>query len=184
MQRTTKELEAKLPYIFDSPSDDGKVEMIAARPAPGERLSMRAGKLDSHLGLVGDNWKERGSRHRPDGSANPAAQVTMMNSRLARAISTDGKDWILAGDQIYVDMDLSTENLPAGSQLQIGDAIVEISEQPHTGCAKFVERFGRDALRFVNVGRGKEMRLRGVNCFVISGGEFKVGAKVKKLRQS
>lgn len=181
MQRSTKELENELPHILDSPSDVGEIEMIAARPAPGERNRLATGRLDTELGLVGDNWKERGSRHRPDGRANPDAQVTLMNSRVARAISTDGEDWILAGDQIYVDLDLSVENLPAGSRLQIGDAIVELSEQPHTGCAKFVERFGRDALRFVNVGQGKEFRLRGANCSVVSGGEFKVGGKVRKL---
>ena len=117
----------------------------------------------------------------PDGSANPVAQVTLMNSRAAAAVAGEREQWALAGDQIYVDLDLSLLNLPAGSRIQIGSAVLEFSEAPHTGCAKFSARFGNDALRFVNSPLGRELRLRGANCRVVVGGTVRPGDTITKL---
>lgn len=155
--------------------------MIVARPAEGERAVLEAGVLTEQDGLDGDNWLTRGSPSTPDGSANPECQLTLMSTRVADAVAGSKDRWPLAGDQIYVDMDLSIENLPAGTRLSLGEAEIEISPNPHSGCAKFSDRFGADALRFVNVGIGKELRLRGVNAIVVRSGAVRLGDKLTKL---
>lgn len=178
--QSAAQLGRKLEHIADSPDDRGVVEMIACRPAEDERETLDIAVLDTELGLIGDNWKARGSRRSPDGSANPKAQVTLMNSRVIDAVTGgDLSRWSLAGDQIYVDLDLSPENVPAGARLAIGDALIEVSDQPHTGCHKFASRFGAEALRFVNTGAGRENRFRGINCFVVTGGTIHTGDTVE-----
>ena len=132
-------------------------------------------RLDVVEGLVGDAWRARGSRHRPDGSADPQAQVTVVSARAAAAFAGDVSRWPLAGDQIYADFDISVEHLPPGTRLAIGDAEVEVSETPHTGCAKFSTRFGMDALRFVSTPEGRKLRLRGMNARVTKTGTVRVG---------
>ena len=181
MHRTRNDLESELDNILDAPRDQGPVEMIVARPAEGERTVMNAATLSEEDGLAGDNWLARGSSSTPDGSANPQCQLTLMSSRAAEAVAGTRERWPLAGDQIFVDMDLSVANLPPGTRLSLGQAIIEISENPHSGCAKFSERFGAAALRFVNVGTGKALRLRGVNAMVVQSGAVQVGDKLTKL---
>jgi hypothetical protein len=139
------------------------------------------GMLDLELGLVGDVWLARGSRSRPDGAANPLAQLTLMNARTAELVTGSRERWPLAGDQLYVDLDLSIENLPAGTRLAVGEAVVEITEEPHTGCAKFSARFGSDALKFVNKPPGRELRLRGVNARVVTPGAVRAGDAISKI---
>lgn len=173
MHRTTAELEAFLDEIAQAPSDAGPVEMIVSRPAEDERVVAETGELNLAAGLVGDNWARRGE-------PNPDAQLTLINSRVLEALTADRERWPLAGDQIVVDLDLSHANLPPGTRLRIGDALVEITAKPHTGCAKFAERFGREGLRFVNVGAGREGRFRGVYARVVEGGRFNVGHKITK----
>lgn len=174
MHRTTEQLESFLDHIHSSPSDSGPIEMIVRRPAEDERETVESGELDPELGLVGDNWSQRGE-------PRVGAQLTLINSRVLDAVAMERERWPLAGDQIAVDLDLSKGNLPPGSRLQIGEALVEISSIPHTGCAKFAKRYGKEGLRFVNVGEGKERRFRGVYAMVIEGGSFSVGDKVTKL---
>lgn len=176
MYRTTEELEAHLDEIRDSPTDNGTLEMIVRRPDIGERETVDEGRLDPDVGLVGDNWRTRVGD--ADSREN---QLTLMNSRVADAVAVTRDRWPLAGDQLYVDMDLSTANLPAGTRLALGDAVIEISTLPHTGCAKFSERFGARALRFANVGEGAELRLRGVNARVVTGGTIRIGDGLTKL---
>lgn len=178
MHRTTAELEELLGDILASPKDDGPVEMIVRRPAENEREVIQSAQLTTDAGLVGDNWIDR-----VDGNGEPnyRAQLTLMNARVADAVAMSRERWPLAGDQIYVDMDISHDNLPAGSRVRLGDAVVEISEAPHTGCAKFSGRFGKEALRFVNVGPGRDHRFRGVNAFVVEDGAFQVGDLVTRL---
>ena len=130
---------------------------------------------------MGDTWRARGSSSTPDGSANLEAQLTLMNARAAAAIAGERDRWALAGDQLFVDFDLSLSNLPAGSRVQIGSAVIEFSEAPHTGCAKFSARFGNDALRFVNSPIGRELRLRGANCRVVVAGTVRPGDAIRKL---
>lgn len=173
MHRTTTELEAFLDHITAAPLDSGPIEMIVRRPAENERETVESSRLDRELGLVGDDWSRRGD---PD----PGAQLTLINSRVLEAVACERERWPLAGDQIVVDLDLSKDNLPVGTRLKIGDAEVEISSIPHTGCAKFAERYGREGLRFVNVGEGRQRRFRGVYATVINGGSLSVGDKITK----
>ena len=175
------ELEAGLGIIRQSPSDQGILKMIVRRPRTDEREIINEAELNLEVGLVGDTWKVRGSRHTEDGSANIHAQITLMNMRAIALLAQDESRWALAGDQLYVDFDLSEVNLPAGSRLAIGSAILEISAVPHTGCAKFSQRFGVDAHKFVNSSEGKPLRLRGVNARVVQAGEIRVGDLVRKI---
>jgi MOSC domain-containing protein YiiM len=132
-------------------------------------------------GLVGDNWRIRGSSRTADGSAHPDMQLTLMNARLIALVAQSRERWPLAGDQLYVDLDLSADNLPPGSHLALGTAVIEVSAQPHTGCQKFVERFGLDAMKFVNSPAHKHLHLRGINARVVRSGVIRVGDVAKKL---
>ena len=125
-------------------------------------------------GLVGDSWSTRGTR-------DPDRQLTLINARAAALVAVDRERWPLAGDQLYVDLDLSTENLPPGTRLAVGLALIEVTDQLHTGCAKFTARFGRDAIRFVNTGAGRELRLRGMYAKVVEGGVVRPGDAIRKL---
>lgn len=178
--QTREALDAALPAVTASPSDDGTVELIVRRPAVGEREIVEAAGLSLEDGLVGDNWRPRGSSSRPDGGPNPDAQLTLMNVHAAQAVASTRERWPLNGDQLYVDLDLSVENLPAGTRLAVGDAVIEVTQEPHTGCAKFRERFGGDALRWVNQSPGRELRLRGANALVVVAGSVRVGDAIRK----
>lgn len=180
--RTTAELEAALDDIRRAPADDGRVELVVSRPANGEREVLPVGVLDAEVGLVGDNWFVRGNRRTPDGSADPLAQLTLINARLSRLVAVDPDRRVLAGDQLHVDLDLDVGNLTAGSQLAIGTAVIEVTAKAHLGCAKFVDRFGRDAMRFVNSPEGRALRLRGLNARVVAPGKVRPGDAVRKLR--
>lgn len=178
---TREELETALAVVRRSPSTGGRVELIVRRPEVGEREVVDAAALDLDEGLVGDGWRARGSSSRPDGSANPDAQLTLMNVHAVNAVATTRERWPLAGDQLYVDLDLSVENLPPGSRLSLGDAVIEVTHEPHTGCAKFSERFGSDAIRWVNKSPGRELRLRGLNARIVEGGTVRVGDTITRL---
>ncbi len=168
-------LEAGLGHIRKSPRDRGRLLLLVRRPAAGEREVPSEAVLDQDCGLVGDNWLARGNRHTPDGSADPQTQVTVMNARVAELVACGTGRMPLAGDQLYLDLDISVENLPPGSLLAVGQAVLEVTPQPHTGCAKFVERFGAEAMRFVNSRLGRELRLRGMNTRVVVPGTIRLG---------
>jgi MOSC domain-containing protein YiiM len=174
-------LEEGLDHIRAAPADSGTLQLIVRRPAVDEREVLTEARLDLHDGVVGDTWVTRGSSRTPDGGPSPDAQLTLMNARAAAAIAGERERWSLAGDQLYVDLDLSRANLPPGSRVQIGSAVIEFSEAPHTGCAKFSARFGVDALKFVNSPVGRELRLRGANCRVVVAGEVRTGDAIRKL---
>ncbi len=178
---TFKELEAGLDEIRRSPKDEGILELIVRRPKVGEREVLDNGELDLAFGLIGDNWKTRGSSRTTDGFGHPEMQLNIMNSRAIALVAKSRERWKLAGDQLYIDFDLSEKNLPPKSKLYIGSAIVEVTEIPHTGCKKFVERFGLDAMRFVNSDIGKKLHLRGINAKVIQSGAIRVGDSIKKI---
>ena len=180
--RTTSELEAALPYVRESPSDAGTVELIVRRPAVEERELVDAAELTIDDGIVGDNWRARGSRHTPDGSAEGDRQITIMNARAIALFAGDDRErWADAGDQLYVDLNLSDATLPPGSRLQLGSAVLEVTGTPHTGCAKFSRRFGADALRFANSPVGTELHLRGINARVLVAGTVRVGDVATKV---
>lgn len=178
---TMAELEAGLDQICRSPKDAGLLELIVRRPRIDAREVLAVGELHRSIGLVGDNWRERGSSRTPDRSAHPEMQLNIMNSRVIALVAQDKERWPLAGDQLYLDLDLSGENLPAGTQLALGTAVIEVTAQPHTGCQKFVARFGLEAMKFVNSGVGRALHLRGINARVIQPGTIRVGEIAKKI---
>ena len=178
---TMAELEAGLDTIRKSPAKTGVLEMIVRRPAVDEREVLEEGELDLAQGLVGDTWIDRGSNRTEDGTSHPDMQLNIMNARTAQLVAQDRDRWQLAGDQLYVDLDLSEANLPPGTRLALGDAIIQVTDQPHTGCKKFVARFGMDAVKFVNSPVGKELHLRGINAKVVQPGRIRVGDAVTKL---
>ena len=180
---TTDALTDGLDLVRSSPSDQGTVELIVARPDVATREVLGAAQLDLEIGLVGDNWLERGSRHTDDGSPEAGKQLNVINSRLAALVAGPDVDRrALAGDQLHVDLDLSEANLPAGSRLTIGDAVIEVTPDPHRGCAKFTRRFGLDAMRFVNSEVGRELRLRGLCARVVQSGTIHAGDTVVVTR--
>lgn len=175
------ELEAGLAWVREAPVDDGRLELIVRRPAVDQREILDEGTLDCVEGLAGDTWRHRPSSSTPDGSPHPDRQLTLMNSRLAALVARRHDRWQLAGDQLYVDLDLSIDNAPPGTCLAIGTAVIELTESPHLGCAKFVERFGKQAMLFVNAPVGRRLRLRGANARVVSSGAIRVGDTVRKV---
>jgi hypothetical protein len=178
---STAELEAGLAEIRRAPRDEGVLELIVRRPQVDEREVLDCGELSLEAGLVGDSWITRRSSRTPDGSPHPDMQLNIMNSRATALVAQHKDRWQLAGDQLYLDMDLSEANLPAGARFTIGSAVIEISPQPHLGCKKFVARFGLEAMQFVNSPLGRQLRLRGINARVVSGGVIRVGDVVRKI---
>lgn len=170
---TLADLEAGIDTIRAAPQDTGTVTLVVRRPGKERREVLEAGQLDPDRGLVGDAWV-RGDHGVDD-------QLTLMNSRVIDLLAGNRERWPLAGDQLYVDFDLSEEALPAGTRLAMGEAVVEVSQVPHTGCAKFAERFGRDGLRFVSTPAGRTLRLRGVYVRVVSAGVVRPGDAIRKM---
>lgn len=181
---TTGQIEASLEHIRQAPKEEGAIALIVRRPAVDEREVLAEARLDVAEGLVGDNWRARGSRSMPDGSANPEMQINVMSARAVACVAPARERWSLAGDQLFLELDLSVENLPVGTRLALGEAIIEVTAPPHTGCAKFAARFGRDALAFVNSPAGKALRLRGLNARVIQSGTIRAGDRVRKLART
>ena len=173
------ELLAGLGEVRQAPRDGGRLELIVRRPQVGQREIVDAASLDPLSGVVGDSWFSRGD-FRTKGPSDPDVQITIMNARSAALVARTRDRWPLAGDQLYVDLDLSLDNLPAGTRLAIGSAVLEVSEKPHTGCSKFVSRFGVDAMKFVNSPVGRSLNLRGINARVLEAGVVRVGDPVAK----
>jgi hypothetical protein len=175
------ELQGGLEHILAAPAASGSVEMIVRRPEVDAREILDQGELALDVGLVGDNWLQKGYRKTADGKAHPDMQINLMNARVIALVAGDKENWPLAGDQFFVDLDLSDENLPPGTRLGIGDATLEITAEPHLGCKKFTARFGLEAMKFVNSGRGKELNLRGINAKVVAPGTVRTGDAITKL---
>ena len=181
LQRSWEELEAALAHIRSSPRDGGVVKLIVRRPTVGAREVLDEAQLDPVEGLVGDNWRTRGSSRTPDGSSHPDMQLNIMNARVIDLVAGAPERWPLAGDQLYIDMDLSGASLRPGTRLVIGSAVIEVTAQPHTGCGKFVSRFGVAAMTFVNSPVGRELNLRGINARVVKGGTIRAGDRATRI---
>jgi len=177
---TMEDLELWLADVSLSPKEAGELNLIVRRPRDGEREVLQEGHLDLTVGLVGDNWKTRGSSKTPDGSARPDRQITITNARMIALVAGEQERWPLAGDQLFVDLDLSASNLPPGTRLEIGSAVIEVTPPPHNGCKKFAARFGEDAVKFMSLPENKPMHLRGVNAKVVQPGVIRVGYVVRK----
>ena len=176
---TTDQIEVGITDVLESPKIEGTLRMIVRRPKVNAREVIEAGTLDTENGLVGDNWLKKGSRWRRGG--DPKRQITMMNWRFARLVAGSDDRVPLAGDQLYVDLDLSGENIPPGTRISVGKSIIEVTKPPHLGCKKFVERFGMDAMMYANSDFGKAHNLRGINARVVRGGDVRKGDLVAKL---
>ncbi len=178
---TAEELERGLGEVREAPKDEGALELIVVRPGIEEREILEEGILDAELGLIGDIWPIRASS--ATGAPKPDAQITLMNARATALVadSSEPGDWAQAGDQLYVDLDVGEENLPPGTRLEIGDALLEITAEPHLGCGKFIRRFGVDAMKLVNSDIGRELRLRGVYARVVQPGAIARKDVVRKV---
>ncbi|HAV64179.1 MAG TPA: MOSC domain-containing protein [Verrucomicrobiales bacterium] len=178
--RTLAELNARLDHVRQAPTDGGALVQIVRRPVVGERELLEEAELKAATGLVGDRWAQSCSRRLESGELNPDSQITIMGVRVLELLTDDRDRWPLAGDNLLVDLDLRAGNLPAGQRLRIGTVLLEITAHPHLGCAKFRQRFGADALKFVNSPAGHELRLRGVHGRVIEAGRLRVGDRIEK----
>jgi ribosomal protein S18 acetylase RimI-like enzyme len=178
---TDDELRAGLDHIRRAPANPGVLELIVRRPAVGEREVLEEGALTLDEGLAGDTWRRRSSSRTADGSPHPDMQLNVMNARVAALIAREKAQWPVSGDQLFIDMDLSKENLPAGTCLALGSAVIEVTSQPHLGCGKFAARFGPDALHLVNSAEGRALCLRGINARVVKAGVIRIGDRVTKL---
>lgn len=182
--RARAQLDDQLDHIRAAPIDRGVLRLVVVRPEPEQRIVPDEAQLTLADGVEGDSWRIRGDRRTEDGSANPDKQLTLMGARAIEAIAGPPPAWAAAGDQLFVDLDLSHANLPAGSRLRIGDAVVEVTAHPHNGCAKFARRYGEEAVRFVNSDEGKALRLRGANARVVEAATVRVGDAVEVLFRS
>jgi MOSC domain-containing protein YiiM len=173
-------LEAGLDAVRAAPAETGRVELIVRRPEVDAREVVEEATLDPAGGLVGDNWHVKPSLK--TGAPNAEAQLTVMNARVTALVAGEERDrWALAGDQLYVDLDLSHRNVPPGTRLQVGEAVIEVTEEPHRGCGKFSSRFGVEALKFVNSAVGRELNMRGINTRIVTGGVVRTGDAVTKI---
>jgi hypothetical protein len=178
---TLDELKAGLPHIESSPKDRGALRLIVRRPRISAREVVVEAQLDVMEGVVGDTWKMRSSSRTADGSAHPDMQLNIMNARVIALLAQSEDRWPLAGDQLFLDLDLTPGNLPAGTRLALGSAVIEVTPQPHTGCGKFADRFGVDATKFVNSKEGRRLNLRGINAKVVQSGTIRVGDVATKI---
>jgi len=180
---STAELTERIASLPPAPTGSGRVELMIVRPGNGARKTVDQAHVVPGKGIVGDNYIARGSSSTPDGEAHPEAQICMMNAAVLDVIADGDRElWPLAGDQLLVDFDLSITNIPAGTRFTIGSATFEVSNKPHTGCAKFAGRFGIDAARFAN--SDKVQRYRGINLMVVTEGDVTTGDTITKLAES
>jgi hypothetical protein len=184
--RTADALTARLDHLRTAPAEVGTLDLIVCRPAHGEREILQEGVLDEAGGLLGDNWLSRATSRALAEGRHLKAQVTVMSSRMIALLAETDRERALAGDQLYVDLDISHTNIPAGTRIALGDpgnggAVIEVSDKPHRGCAKFQRHFGEEATGFLNSDVGRELRLRGLNARVVRGGTVRPGDPARKL---
>jgi hypothetical protein len=179
--RTLEQLEAGMAAVLDAPGEEGPVRLVVRRPGRGQREILDEGRLDTELGLVGDDWINRPGMNRD--TPAPYAQVTVMNARVAELISgdPDPSAWAQCGDQLYLDLDISEANMPAGTRIAVGEAVLEVQAEPHTGCVQFRSWWGGDVLRYVSTDEGRALRMRGANTRVVQSGVVRPGDPARKL---
>jgi len=182
IHKTLAELNAGSESLHTAPRESGTVELIVIRPTKNQRQIAEVAQLSPEGGVHGDNWAMSCWMTLPDGRSDPAVQLTLMSTRLARLVMGENKAvWALAGDQLYVDLDLSEDNLPPGQRLQVGSAVLEITSEPHRGCIKYRNRFGADALKFISTAEGHRLNLRGIYAQIVQAGEVRVGDSIRKV---
>lgn len=179
--RTMDELRSGLPLVVASPKDGGRLDAIVVRPERDARRDLVSCRLDVSLGAMGDRWGAQFDSPPLPGMPVLDSQLTLMNSRAATLIAVERSRWELAGDQLYVDLDLSDGNLRAGDRLRVGAVVLEVTAKAHLGCRKFAARFGEDALAFVNSTEGKRLHLRGIYAKVVTAGVVRCGDPIHKI---
>ena len=179
--KSMQELKAGLPEILAAPKDNGEIKAVVIRPASGERQDVTSCDVSLEGGVRGDHWAKGCWKTTEDGKPHPDVQICIMNSRCIDLIAGDRANWPRAGDNLFIDMDLTPDNLPPGHRITVGNTTLEITDTPHKGCAAFIERYGRDACVFVNVGDGDKYKLRGIYARVIKTGTITVGDTVQKI---
>ncbi len=179
--QTAEQLEAGMAGVLDTPTDEGQVRLVVRRPGRGEREILDEGQLDTEQGLIGDDWINRPGMNRD--TPSPYAQVTVMNARVAELVSGESEPatWAQCGDQLYIDLDISEANMPAGTRLAVGEAILEVQPEPHTGCVQFRGWWGADALRHISTKEGQALRMRGANTRVVRSGAVRPGDSARVL---
>jgi len=175
------ELTEGLPHILAAPKEQGTLRAIVSRPAKGKRRDLDSVGVSLAGGVDGDHWAQGCWKSTEDGQPHPDVQICLMSARCIELIAQDRANWPLAGDNLFIDMDLTPDNLPPGTRIGIGSAEMVITDTPHNGCSAFIERYGRDACLFVNTGEGKRLRLRGIYARVTRDGQVSVGDRVVKL---
>ena len=177
---TNQQIEQRLPWVQESPATQGQVKLIVVRPDTDQRRVVSQAQFSSEGGVDGDNWQQDCWKKLADGRPDPEVQVAIINARMIEVLAGDQKCWPLAGDQLYVDLDLSVDNLAIGQRLQVGEVALEITAEPHRACKKFQHRFGKDAATFVNSPQGDALRLRGVYARIIQAGVVETGDVISK----
>lgn len=171
---STEQLAERFGMLSPSPRDKGTVTLLHARAEDRIRVTPPSAYLDE-TGMPEDAWGRN-----PD--ADPNTQLTVMNHAVG-AVIANGQSFTLFGDNLIVDLDLSEDNLPAGSRLKLGAALVEVTPEPHTGCNLYAQRFGTDALRFISEKDRRSQRLRGIHFRVVEPGEVAVGDTIEVLHR-
>ena len=176
-----EELQAGLPHILASPDDDGVLEAIVVRPVSEERREVTQCRLTLAGGVESDHWANGCWKSTESGDPHPDVQICIMNARCIGLIAQERENWAPAGDNLFIDMNLTPDNMPPGQRIAVGSVILEITDTPHKGCAKFIRRYGRDACVFVNTGDGDRYKLRGIYARVVQDGTVRTGDRVRKI---
>lgn len=181
LHRTREELASALPYVAASPKDGGSVALIVVRPDHGRRETPDRVRISAQDGVEGDHWSKGCWLETDDGAPHPDVQINLMCTRAAEVIAGDPALWPAAGNNFFVDIDLSPDNLPAGTRLALGTAEIEITDQPNKGCQVFIDHYGRDACIFVNTGPGWSLRMRGLYARVVQNGDVRLDDRIRKV---
>ena len=178
---TLAECQAALDHINAAPRDGAVIEQLVARPDFAERAFPDALELTVAGGIKGERWSHSPWLKLPDGSPDPRIQVSIFSKRVMDLCWRDREGQVHPGDPFVVDMNLSFENLPVGTQLQVGEAVVEVSDKFNTACVKWQKRYGDESLRWINMAENRPHRLRGVLCKIVQDGVVRVGDRLAKL---
>ena len=176
-------LSARRSWVLDAPKDNAPILTLCVRPAEGERRFVQTMQLDPERGVVGDRWLTKTWMRLSDGRPDPRIQVCIMGSRLLELVRREGADSMYPGDNVIADMDFSEANLPVGQHLQLGTAIIEVSDVFNSACSKWQQRYGADALTWINLPENKPHRLRGILARVVRAGEVHLTDSIRKCER-